>query len=319
MRSSFGYWFLTTLFAASAAFAQTSGRPGEISKIRANCGSELQRFCPGVEPGGGRIIQCLLSHRGSLAAACRSVLVAARSEPGVAPTPTRQSMAPLSLTPPIESKAATGQTIHASCGGDVQRLCAGVPKEGHGVVKCLASHRTELSATCRSFFQELRAREAAQKTAHANNPPPPAAPINRGPAAAAAGSNIRASCGGDVQRLCAGVPRKDHGVVKCLISHRPELSASCRSFFQEMRARRAEQKSAGVNNPPPVAPIHATPAGGQAGSNIRASCGGDVQRLCAGVPKEDHGVIKCLISHRPELSATCRSFLQELRARRAAQ
>ena len=162
MRSSFAYWSLATLFAASAAFAQTGGRPGEIAKIRAECGHDLRQFCPGVEPGGGRIIQCLLSHRGSLAVACKSVLVAARSEPGVVPHPTRQSMAPLSLAPPTDSKAVAGHTIHASCGGDVQRLCAGVPRKDHGVVKCLISHRPELSATCRSFFQELRARRAAQ-------------------------------------------------------------------------------------------------------------------------------------------------------------
>jgi hypothetical protein len=52
-----------------------------------------------------------------------------------------------------------------------------MPRENGSVVKCLTSHRTELSATCTSFFVEMRAQRAAQKNMH----PPPARPADTPP------------------------------------------------------------------------------------------------------------------------------------------
>ena len=48
-------WFLViaTLLGVPAAFAQTG-----VAKFRAACGQDFQRFCTGVQPGGGRIINC---------------------------------------------------------------------------------------------------------------------------------------------------------------------------------------------------------------------------------------------------------------------
>jgi hypothetical protein len=230
------YCSISILLFASAAFAQTGGRQAEIAKIRADCRRDMQQFCRTVEPGGGRIIQCLLSHRSSLASACRSDLLAVRSMPGLSGNPTAQS--PAAPAPAAGNKRVAAGNARAACGADAQRLCAGVSKEDHGVVKCLVSHRMELSARCRSFFEQMRAHQTAPKSALTNNPPP-AAPTHAAPA----GSELRASCGPDAQRLCAGVSKEDHGVVKCLVSHRTELSAICRSFFEQMRARRAAKET----------------------------------------------------------------------------
>jgi hypothetical protein len=71
--------------------------------------------------------------------------------------------------------------------------------------------------------------------------------------------------------------------------------------------------------PPPPPPIAAAPAvagrpapgGAPSSANtqtdvaLRANCGPDVQRLCRGISWENDGVIKCLSSHRMELSPTC--------------
>ena len=182
------WWFLimATLFGVPTAFAQTGSSAPEpvplqqlpmqpaatqprgeaVAKFRAACGQEVRRFCTGVQPGGGRIMQCLLARRGELSAPCRSVLVAARPAPAVSPNPGAQS--------PASKRAATAGGFQASCGPDAQRLCAGMPRENGSVVKCLTSHRTELSATCTSFFVEKRAQRAAQKNTH----PPPARPAD---------------------------------------------------------------------------------------------------------------------------------------------
>jgi hypothetical protein len=228
-------WSIVTFFAASAAFAQTGGRPGEIAKLRADCGQEIQRLCRGVEPGGGRIVECLLSHRGRLTSACNSVLPAARAS--LMPNSPVRSMAPAYQARPAGgNRVASAGNFRAACGHDAQSLCAGASREDHGVFKCLVSHRVELSATCRSFFQGMRAHQAGQRNEFAVNPRP-ARPVRT----ASAAGNFRAACGGDAQSLCAGASREDHGVFKCLVSHRMELSATCRSFFQELRAHRAAQ------------------------------------------------------------------------------
>ncbi len=85
-------------------------------------------------------------------------------------------------------------------------------------------------------------------------------------------------------------------------------------------------------SPPPPQPIAAVPAvagqpapGGSAPSQnaqniaLRATCGPDVQRLCRGISWENGGVIKCLNSHRMELSPTCDAYFNEKPVHRAAQ
>jgi hypothetical protein len=305
------HWSVLTLFAAVAAIAQTGVRANEPGKIRTECGQDIRQFCRGVEPGAGRIVQCLLSHDASLASACRSILPATHAT--LMPNPSAQSPAPAYQARPAGgNRAAAAGNFRTACGSDVQYLCAGASRENHGIAKCLISHRVELSATCRTFFEQMRARRAAQRTAVAGNPPP-ATPINR--EAAAPVGTFRTACGGDVQNLCAGASRENHGIAKCLISHRVELSATCQAFFEQMRARRAAQRTAVASNPPPATPINretVAPA-----TTFRTACGGDAQSLCAGVSRENHGVAKCLVSHRAELSATCRAFFEQMRARRA--
>jgi hypothetical protein len=184
---------IATLFLVPAAFAQTGSptsgpvRPGEppppqqapiqpapppqgaaIANFRAACDQDFARFCLGVQPGGGRIVRCLLGHRGELSPSCRSELAAARPASGAAPIPNAQGPAP-----PPGNRAATLAGFQASCGSDAQRLCAGAPRENNSVAKCLFSHGTELSPTCKVFLQKVRAQRADQKNTPSNIPPPP--------------------------------------------------------------------------------------------------------------------------------------------------
>jgi hypothetical protein len=50
-------------------------RPREVLFVaRSACGADVRSLCPGIEPGGGRIITCLVEQAASLSPACRSVL-----------------------------------------------------------------------------------------------------------------------------------------------------------------------------------------------------------------------------------------------------
>ena len=151
---------ITMIFAVSAAVAQT-GSPalgaGGGAKFRAACGQDVQRFCVGVQPGGGRLVQCLSSHTREVSAACGNMIAAIHARRGT-PNSSVQSPAALPAAPVTVGKppATMGSILRASCGPDAQRLCAGARTESV-VLKCLDSQRMELSTTCSSYFQKLGA------------------------------------------------------------------------------------------------------------------------------------------------------------------
>jgi len=50
-------------------------RPREVLFVmRSACGADVRTLCAGVDPGGGRILQCLISNASSLSPDCRAVL-----------------------------------------------------------------------------------------------------------------------------------------------------------------------------------------------------------------------------------------------------
>ena len=60
---------------APAALALRPMRPREVLFVlRSACGGDVRALCPGVEPGGGRIIECLATQAASLSPACQGVL-----------------------------------------------------------------------------------------------------------------------------------------------------------------------------------------------------------------------------------------------------
>ena len=78
---------------AYAARATAAGWRGRWAS-RAACGPEIARLCPGVPPGGGRIVQCLMSRRGASVANVSAPTLASRGggrmgglPPGYGPPP----------------------------------------------------------------------------------------------------------------------------------------------------------------------------------------------------------------------------------------
>ncbi|MHC2466148.1 cysteine rich repeat-containing protein [Bradyrhizobium embrapense] len=61
--------------AAPSAIMLRPLRPREeLFVLRSACGADVRSICGGVQPGGGRIVQCLATNAGSLSPACRDVL-----------------------------------------------------------------------------------------------------------------------------------------------------------------------------------------------------------------------------------------------------
>ncbi|MGQ0446483.1 MAG: cysteine rich repeat-containing protein [Beijerinckiaceae bacterium] len=46
----------------------------EMEDLKTYCMSDTERLCKGIEPGGGRLIQCLKSHEKEMSVGCAQAL-----------------------------------------------------------------------------------------------------------------------------------------------------------------------------------------------------------------------------------------------------
>src|SRR2546426_6469551 len=83
------------------------------------CKEDAERLCQGVEPGEGRILQCLKQHEAELSPACKEKR---------------------------DSFRERMQEIRAACEEDAQKFCAGVQPGAGRIVRCLRQHDNDLSA-----------------------------------------------------------------------------------------------------------------------------------------------------------------------------
>jgi hypothetical protein len=151
---------------ATDSVAQTAPDAAGGGKFRATCGEDAKRFCVDVQPGGG-LVQCLWSHTSELSASCGNMIASTGASNPSTQSPATQTAAPVTVG---NSPATVGSALRASCGPDVQRLCARARRESE-VLKCLDSQRMELSTTCSLYFQNLGARPSAQENAPNKKPP----------------------------------------------------------------------------------------------------------------------------------------------------
>jgi len=88
------------------------------------CRVDVDRYCPGIDPGGGRVLGCLRQHQ-------------------------------LELTPPCQGEMTRiadardrVDTVRSACRGDVEALCRDVPQLAGPLIECLQANETKLSPDC---------------------------------------------------------------------------------------------------------------------------------------------------------------------------
>ena len=122
----------------SAKAAATEAAPIQVADQQSvyPCKASVRSLCGNVEPGGGRIKQCMREHWNELPADCRSFI----SEKSRQARP---------------DHAANGQF---ACRQDARTLCAGVQPGGGRIIQCLRTHTDQLQAECRRTVEASRSR-----------------------------------------------------------------------------------------------------------------------------------------------------------------
>jgi hypothetical protein len=95
-----------------------------IQEFGLACKGDVDRYCPAVEPGGGRVLGCLSQHQVEISTPCQVELRRL--------TEARDRVADL----------------RSACAADVQRLCAGVPPRAAPLLECLEANEAGLSPAC---------------------------------------------------------------------------------------------------------------------------------------------------------------------------
>jgi hypothetical protein len=93
------------------------------------CRTEVERVCPGVEPGEGRIRDCMRAHWLELSADCRARLEERRA-----------------------LRSERGARLLLACKEDIEALCHAVPVGEGRWRRCLADNVERLSAPCRDLI-----------------------------------------------------------------------------------------------------------------------------------------------------------------------
>lgn len=115
------------LVATQAAWPQSAPQPSPeaLQAARTACADDLQKFCAGVQPGGGRILACLKQNREQLSSGCKQAgmsllqgaggAAAGPSSAGAMPAMPAPATAASPVLSPLPSTASGGAT-NASAG-----------------------------------------------------------------------------------------------------------------------------------------------------------------------------------------------------------
>ena len=103
------------LLAAPLVFAQGL-EPGKA------CKADLEKLCPGVEPGHGRILACIEGKTDQLSQACKD---------------------------DVSKKL---DAFYKACKADADKLCASVVRGEGRVIQCLKDNEASLSKSCKKVW-----------------------------------------------------------------------------------------------------------------------------------------------------------------------
>jgi hypothetical protein len=97
-----------------------------MAQFADSCGEDVKQLCPGVSPGGGRLLKCLTQNDYAVSPSCQVQL-------------TR-----------LDNARATVQAVKTNCEADVKRLCPTSTGHPGELITCLRANPDALSAECKA-------------------------------------------------------------------------------------------------------------------------------------------------------------------------
>jgi hypothetical protein len=126
-------FFFGILQAAPYVWAQDNAA---LAVLRAGCTDDAQKFCANVEPGGGRILQCLKDHKDSLSDKCKQAAQQAIGMSNGSPAPSAPPSAPATTaasqpaSPPLPSSTLAKPAAQAASSSAAGKHPAGAAAPG---------------------------------------------------------------------------------------------------------------------------------------------------------------------------------------------
>src|SRR5499426_1034757 len=114
--------------AAAPARAQSIGYADAVGQLGTTCGSDIGKYCKGVNLGGGRLVGCLQQKGEAVSSRCRASMVALGTL----------------LTTREQARAAVPRV----CDADIRRVCAGVQAGDGNLMECFYKARQNISGPC---------------------------------------------------------------------------------------------------------------------------------------------------------------------------
>jgi hypothetical protein len=73
---------IASALSLAAFLSAESSAPAQQAEAMRYCKADVARLCPGVQPGGGRIIGCLKAHKEEMSIGCGKALQAMKAKMG---------------------------------------------------------------------------------------------------------------------------------------------------------------------------------------------------------------------------------------------
>jgi hypothetical protein len=111
----FGFFTIAAIESA-AADQPSAAQSALLNEVRAACQADAQNLCPGVQAGGGRILNCLAQHKDAVSDACKQALMKAGQAQGQAQSPVQDQSQGQSQSQSQNQKQDAGQSPGQSPG-----------------------------------------------------------------------------------------------------------------------------------------------------------------------------------------------------------
>ncbi|MCX5849706.1 MAG: cysteine rich repeat-containing protein [Deltaproteobacteria bacterium] len=107
-------------FVSSLSYAQNINKKGA-------CRADIEKFCKDVQPGQGRLVQCVKQHEAELSPACKEQ---------------------------IDVDKEKARDFIKACKPDAEKLCKGVALGKGRIYRCLKANEAQLSPDCKTHFKK---------------------------------------------------------------------------------------------------------------------------------------------------------------------